>query len=128
MAFEDRRGRLDGRRTDGGGHVDFDIFSEQQMVRPWPAEHEKVVFADTIEQAKLADEAGFRCWWTVEHHAATEFSYSSAPELTLTAIALNTRDIHVGHAGVLIPYQINHPIRVAERAAVLERWAAHARI
>ncbi len=103
-----------------GDTVDFDIFSEQQMARPWPPGHERKVFADTIEQAKLCDELGYRCWWTVEHHGAPEFSYSSAPELTLTAIALNTKDIHVGHSGVLVPFNINNPFRVAERAAVLD--------
>jgi alkanesulfonate monooxygenase SsuD/methylene tetrahydromethanopterin reductase-like flavin-dependent oxidoreductase (luciferase family) len=100
--------------------VDFDIFSEQQMAKPWPAGHEKKVFTDTIEQAKLCDGLGYKCWWTVEHHSAPEFSYSSAPELTLTAIALNTKDIHVGHSGVLSPFNINNPFRVAERAAVLD--------
>jgi alkanesulfonate monooxygenase SsuD/methylene tetrahydromethanopterin reductase-like flavin-dependent oxidoreductase (luciferase family) len=100
--------------------MDFDIFSEQQMAKPWPEDHEVAVFRNTIEQAKLADELGYRCWWTVEHHASPEFSYSSAPELTLTAIALNTDRIHVGHSGVLSPSLINHPVRVAERAAVLD--------
>jgi alkanesulfonate monooxygenase SsuD/methylene tetrahydromethanopterin reductase-like flavin-dependent oxidoreductase (luciferase family) len=100
--------------------MDFDIFSEQQMAKPWPDNHEQVVFRNTIEQAKLADALGYRCWWTVEHHASPEFSYSSAPELTLTAIALNTERIHVGHSGVLSPMAINHPVRVAERAAVLD--------
>lgn len=100
--------------------MNFDIFSEQQMAKPWPPDHEALVFRNTIEQAKLADELGYGCWWTVEHHAAPEFSYSSAPELTLTAIALNTERIHVGHSGVLSPASINHPFRVAERAAVLD--------
>lgn len=98
----------------------FDIFSEQQMAKPWAPNHEQAVFANTIEQAKLADRYGYGCWWSVEHHSATEFSYSSAPELTLTAIALNTERIHVGHSGVLSPVEINHPFRVAERGAVLD--------
>lgn len=100
--------------------MDFDVFSEQQMAQPWPPDHEKQVFINTIEQAKLADQLGYRCWWTVEHHCTPEFSYSGAPELTLTAIALNTSRIHVGHSGVLSPININHPIRIAERAAVLD--------
>jgi alkanesulfonate monooxygenase SsuD/methylene tetrahydromethanopterin reductase-like flavin-dependent oxidoreductase (luciferase family) len=98
----------------------FDIFSEQQMAKPWEPSHEQAVFANTIAQAKLADQCGYGCWWSVEHHGAPEFSYSSAPELTLTAIALNTKQIHVGHSGVLSPVEINHPVRVAERGAVLD--------
>lgn len=98
----------------------FDIFSEQQMAKPWPPDHERVVFRNTLEQARLADRYDYGCWWTVEHHSAAEFSYSCAPELTLTAIALNTERIHVGHSGVLSPFEINHPFRVAERGAVLD--------
>jgi alkanesulfonate monooxygenase SsuD/methylene tetrahydromethanopterin reductase-like flavin-dependent oxidoreductase (luciferase family) len=56
----------------------------------------------------------------VEHHGAPEFSYSSAPELLLTAIAAATRRIHLGHAGVLAPFRINGPLRVAERGATLD--------
>jgi alkanesulfonate monooxygenase SsuD/methylene tetrahydromethanopterin reductase-like flavin-dependent oxidoreductase (luciferase family) len=36
------------------------------------------------------------------------------------AIAQRTRRLRVGHAGVLTPFKINHPLRVAERAAVLD--------
>jgi alkanesulfonate monooxygenase SsuD/methylene tetrahydromethanopterin reductase-like flavin-dependent oxidoreductase (luciferase family) len=38
----------------------------------------------------------------------------------LTAIALATKTLRVGHAGVLAPFRINHPLRVAERAATLD--------
>ena len=42
---------------------------------------------ESIEQARVADEAGFDCWWEVEHHCTPDFSYSSCPELILEAIA-----------------------------------------
>ncbi len=98
----------------------FDIFCEVQRAKPFPADHERKLFADTIEEARAADKAGFEIWWQVEHHGAPEFSYSAAPELLLTAIALNTHRMHVGHAGVLAPFRINGPLRVAERAATLD--------
>ena len=75
---------------------------------------------ESIEQARVADEAGFDCWWEVEHHCTPDFSYSSCPELILEAIALNTKRLRVGHAGVLVPFEINHPLRAAERAAMLD--------
>jgi len=100
--------------------VKFDIFCEIQRAKPFPPEHEKRLLADTIEEARAADQAGFEIWWQVEHHGAPEFSYSSAPELVLTAIAYSTRNIHVGHAGVLAPFRINGPLRVAERGATLD--------
>lgn len=98
----------------------FDIFCEVQRPKPFTADFERCLIADTIEEARAADRAGFEVWWQVEHHGAPEFSYSSAPEMLLTAIALNTRRLRVGHAGVLAPFRINGPIRVAERAATLD--------
>lgn len=98
----------------------FDLFNELQRPGPFSPDHEHRALFDGIEQAKAADRAGFGCWWMVEHHGSMEFSYSSAPELVLTAIAQHTQRIHLGHAGVLSPFKINHPVRVAERAAVLD--------
>ena len=98
----------------------FDIFCEIQKAKPWVADQERVLFAETLAQAVLADELGFRCWWEVEHHGAAEFSWSSAPEVFLTWLSQHTRRIHLGHAGVLAPFRINHPLRVAERAAMLD--------
>jgi len=103
-----------------GEVMKFDIFSEIQQAEPWPENHEYKLFMDTLEQAKCADEAGFGAWWQVEHHASPAFSYSSAPDLMLCAIAQNTKRMHVGHAGVLTPYKINHPMKTAERAATLD--------
>ena len=63
---------------------------------------------------------GYGIWWEVEHHTAVEFSYSSAPEIMLTNIAANTKNLRVGHSAVLSPFRFNHPIRIAERAAFLD--------
>ncbi|MFI5316534.1 MAG: LLM class flavin-dependent oxidoreductase [Myxococcota bacterium] len=98
----------------------FDVFCEIQKAKPWAANHERELFRETLEQAVLADELGFRCWWEVEHHGAVEFSWSSAPELFLAYLSQHTRRMHLGHAGVLAPFRINHPLRVAERAALLD--------
>jgi alkanesulfonate monooxygenase SsuD/methylene tetrahydromethanopterin reductase-like flavin-dependent oxidoreductase (luciferase family) len=97
--------------------VKFDIFSEAQRVGP---RDEAGLFRDVLEQARLADTLGFETWWTLEHHGAGEYSYSAAPELLPTWIATQTDRIRVGHSGVLAPFRINHPIRAAERAAMLD--------
>ena len=100
----------------------LDIFTEIQKARAsWGDDHEQDVIEESLEQARLADELGYECWWQVEHHGATEFSYSSAPELLLTAISQQTSRLRLGHSGVLAPFVVNHPIRVAERAATLDR-------
>jgi len=103
--------------------VKFDVFSEIQKAGPIGADHEARVLAESIEQAQVADAAGFGCWWLVEHHGCEEFSYSSAPELILAWIASETETLRVGHSGVLAPFEINHPVRAAERAAVLDHMS-----
>lgn len=97
-----------------------DVFSEIQNPKPWQGDHEHQRITQTLEQARLADELGYGCWWQVEHHGAEEFSLSSAPELLLTAISQQTRRIRLGHSAVLGPSRINHPVRAAERAAWLD--------
>jgi len=109
----------------GGNAVILDIFSELQRARPAGTssgpEFVQQVYRDAIEQARLADELGFGCWWTVEHHGADEFSFSSSPEMMLAVLSQHTERIRLGHSGVLAPFKINHPLRVAERAAFLDQ-------
>jgi alkanesulfonate monooxygenase SsuD/methylene tetrahydromethanopterin reductase-like flavin-dependent oxidoreductase (luciferase family) len=100
--------------------MQIDLFNEIQNPRPWSEGHEQLRFTQAIEQAVLADELGYGCWWQVEHHGAGEFSLSSAPELMLAALSQRTRRIRLGHSAVLAPGRFNHPIRVAERAATLD--------
>jgi alkanesulfonate monooxygenase SsuD/methylene tetrahydromethanopterin reductase-like flavin-dependent oxidoreductase (luciferase family) len=98
----------------------IDLFNEIQNPRPWPDGHEQLRFTQALEQAVLADELGYGCWWQVEHHGAGEFSLSSAPELMLAALSQRTSRIRLGHSAVLAPGAFNHPIRIAERAATLD--------
>jgi alkanesulfonate monooxygenase SsuD/methylene tetrahydromethanopterin reductase-like flavin-dependent oxidoreductase (luciferase family) len=98
----------------------FDVFCEIQRAFPWNGKDEASLFREVLAQAQAAEAAGFDIWWQVEHHGAPEFSYSSAPEVVLTAIAMTTRNLRVGHAGVLAPFRINTPLRVAERGATLD--------
>jgi alkanesulfonate monooxygenase SsuD/methylene tetrahydromethanopterin reductase-like flavin-dependent oxidoreductase (luciferase family) len=98
----------------------FDVFCEIQKAFPWNGGDEASLFREILAQAQAAEAAGFETWWQVEHHGAPEFSYSSAPEVVLTAIAMTTKTLRVGHAGVLAPFNINTPLRVAERAATLD--------
>ena len=102
----------------------IDIFSEMQQPRaiwgPDTENHEHRLIQETLEQAQLADEMGYDIWWEVEHHTAEEFSFSSAPEIMLTAIARATQNLRIGHAAALSPFRFNHPIRIAERAAFMD--------
>jgi alkanesulfonate monooxygenase SsuD/methylene tetrahydromethanopterin reductase-like flavin-dependent oxidoreductase (luciferase family) len=98
----------------------FGLFFELSVPRPFSPERERQVVLHALEQARLADELGFDTVWAVEHHFLEEYSHSSAPELLLTAVAMQTRRIRVGHGAVVCVPQMNHPIRVAERAAFLD--------
>ena len=98
----------------------FGIFYELSVPRPFANGIESKVYHDSLEQIRLADEVGFDTVWAVEHHFLEEYSHCSAPELFLTAAAMCTERIRVGHGAVVCVPEMNHPIRVAERAAVLD--------
>ncbi|MDA8045212.1 MAG: LLM class flavin-dependent oxidoreductase [Actinomycetota bacterium] len=98
----------------------FGIFFEMSTPRPFSSATDHLVYHNSLEQARLADELGFDWVWCVEHHFLEEYSHSSAPEVVLAAVAAQTRRIRVGHGAVVCVPEMNHPIRVAERAAVLD--------
>lgn len=98
----------------------LDIFSELQSARPGREIDGAALLDQTLAQARAADAAGFSCWWLVEHHSAASFSVSSAPEMVLAAIAGQTERIRLGTSGILAPFAIHHPVRLAERAAWLD--------
>ena len=98
----------------------FGVFYELSVPRPWTRESERQVYLNALEQVRLADELGFHSVWAVEHHFLEEYSHCSAPELFLTACAMQTENIRVGHGIVVCVPQFNHPVRIAERAAVLD--------
>ena len=98
----------------------LDIFSELQTARPSAEVDTRALYAELIEQAREADRQGFGCWWAVEHHTSPEFSFSSAPEMILAVLAQHTQRIHLGSAGILSPFEINHPVRIAERTALVD--------
>src|SRR5437762_13301746 len=98
----------------------FGIFYELSVPRPWDREAERKVYMNALEQVKLADELGFDHVWAVEHHFLEEYSHCSAPELFLTACAVLTKRIQVGHGIVVCVPEFNHPIKIAEKTATLD--------
>ena len=93
---------------------------ELSVPRPFADGIERTVIENALEQIRLADALGFDTAWAVEHHFLEEYSHSSAPEIFLTAAAMQTKQIRVGHSAVVCVPEMNHPIRVAERAAFLD--------
>jgi alkanesulfonate monooxygenase SsuD/methylene tetrahydromethanopterin reductase-like flavin-dependent oxidoreductase (luciferase family) len=97
----------------------FSMIFEAQVEFGTPdVEHQQIL--NCVDQAVYAEEMGFDGVWAVEHHSLVEYSHMSAPEIFLSAVAAKTSRIRVGHAAVCMPFGYNHPVRVAERAAMLD--------
>ena len=56
--------------------------------------------------------------WLVEHHFRSEWSHSSAPDITLAALSQRTVNMRLGIAVVLAP--LHHPLNIASRMATLD--------
>jgi alkanesulfonate monooxygenase SsuD/methylene tetrahydromethanopterin reductase-like flavin-dependent oxidoreductase (luciferase family) len=100
--------------------VQFGIFYEHQMGRPWDETSEQTLIHDALEQVELADRLGIQYVWEVEHHFLEEYSHSSAPEVFLAACSQRTTQIRLGHGIILTAPQFNHPARTAERVSMLD--------
>ncbi len=99
--------------------MQFSMIFEAQMADP-SAEHEREVLQGCVEQAVYAEEMGFDRVWAVEHHALRWYAHMSAPEVFPTWVAARTSRIRIGHGVVCMPFNYNHPVRVGERAAMLD--------
>ena len=92
-------------------------FCIQQLLtyRDWQTEGE--VYADALEEARLADELGFEAVWLAEHHFSR---YGICPSLAVlaAAIARETRRVRIGTSVVVAPFA--HPLRIAEEWAMVD--------
>src|ERR671937_977186 len=104
--------------------MQFGIFYEHQLPRPWTDGAELKLFQDALDQVELADKLGIDYAWEVEHHFLEEYAHSSAPEVFLAACSQRTKRIRLGHGIVLMPPPYNHPARVAERIPILDLVSA----
>ncbi len=97
----------------------FSMIFEAQLSNP-TREREQHVIHECVEQAVLAEQMGFDRIWAVEHHALGMYAHMSAPEIFLSYVAAKTSRIRIGHGVVCVPFAYNHPVRVAEKAAMLD--------
>lgn len=100
--------------------MQFGLFYQQQLPKPWVENREVQSFAENLEQTVLAEQLGFNSVWVTEHHFLEEYSHSSAPEVFLGAVAARTSRIRLGHGIRHTPPPINIPARVAEGVATLD--------
>jgi len=88
--------------------------------RPWHALSEYNIYWEALAQIELADRIGLDYVWEVEHHFLEEYSHSPAPEVFYGAVTQRTKNIRIAHGVRLLPFNFNHPIKIAEQAAVLD--------
>jgi alkanesulfonate monooxygenase SsuD/methylene tetrahydromethanopterin reductase-like flavin-dependent oxidoreductase (luciferase family) len=98
----------------------FGIFYEHQLPRPWDDGAELRLIQEALDQIEYADELGIEYVWEVEHHFLEEYSHSSAPEVFLAAASQRTKNIRLGHGIIQTAPNYNHPVRTAERVAMLD--------
>src|SRR5437870_4061193 len=82
------------------------------------AEHNALL--GDVELVRAADRQGWKYVWATEHHFLSEYSHLSANEVFLGYLAAVTDRIHIGSGIFNVNPQVNHPVRVAERAAMLD--------
>jgi len=99
--------------------VKFSMIFEAQMAFP-TRENEQQCIRDCVDQAVFAEQMGFDRVWAVEHHCLKWYAHMSAPEIFLTWVAARTSTIRIGHGVVCMPFNYNHPLRAAERIAMLD--------
>jgi luciferase family oxidoreductase group 1 len=75
---------------------------------------------ETVELAKLCDGLGYHRFWVSEHHSSDSVA-GSAPEVLLGALAVSTRRIRLGAAGIMLPHYSS--LHVAEQFRVLDALA-----
>ena len=98
----------------------FGLFYEHQLPRPWDADSEHRLVQEALDQIEYADQLGIEYVWEVEHHFLEEYSHSSAPEVFLAAASQRTKQMRLGHGIIQTAPGYNHPVRTAERVAMLD--------
>ena len=94
------------------------MFYQMQVPRPWTRGSESQRFLDMLDQVAFAEEMGLKSVWMADHQFRTEWSHSSAPDVTLGALSQRTTEMRLGIAVVVPPVQ--HPLHIAARTATLD--------
>jgi len=102
--------------------MEFGLFFNGYL--PGPAAHdsdaEHLMLMRELAYAVHADAFNWKYAWFGEHHTLTEYSHMSAPYGPMGFVAARTERIHVGSAITSFPTTKIHPVRIAERAAMMD--------
>jgi alkanesulfonate monooxygenase SsuD/methylene tetrahydromethanopterin reductase-like flavin-dependent oxidoreductase (luciferase family) len=102
--------------------MEFGIFFNGYI--PGPAAHdtdlEHLEIMNEAKFAVFADKHNWKYAWFGEHHGLTEYSHMSAPEVVMGWVAAQTDYIHLSTGINSLSPRKEHPVRYAERAAMLD--------
>jgi alkanesulfonate monooxygenase SsuD/methylene tetrahydromethanopterin reductase-like flavin-dependent oxidoreductase (luciferase family) len=105
-----------------GDTVEFGLFVQGFL--PGPAAHDSEAEHQTLlneaQYVQCADRNNFKFAWVSEHHALPEYSHISANEVFMGYCAATTERIHLGSGIFNVSPRVNHPVRTAEKVAMLD--------
>jgi hypothetical protein len=104
--------------------MEFGIFLNGYI--PGPAAHQTEMEHEALmreaQYVIFADKHNWKYAWLGEHHSLTEYSHMSAPEVVMGWIAAQTDYIHLSSGINSLSPRKEHPVRYAERAAMLDHF------
>ena len=107
--------------------MEFGVFLNGYI--PGPAAHDtELEHTELFREAEyviFADKHNWKYAWLGEHHALTEYSHLSAPEVVMGYIAAQTDYIHLCSGITSLSPRKEHPARFAERAAMLDHFTSN---
>jgi len=102
--------------------MEFSLFFQGYI--PGPDAHnpdrEHEFLMRELELIQTADRYGWKYVWLSEHHALPEYSHLSSNEVVAGYLAGRTERIHIGSGIFNISPRVNHPVRTAEKVAMLD--------
>ncbi|HEX7096192.1 MAG TPA: LLM class flavin-dependent oxidoreductase [Acidimicrobiales bacterium] len=81
-------------------------------------EHQWVL--NELELIREADQHNWKYVWVSEHHFLEEYSHLSASEVFMAYAFAQTKHIHIGSGIFNLNPVVNHPVKLAERVAMLD--------
>src|SRR5438132_7182414 len=107
---------ISSRRSVGGRRcMKFGLYSS--IANPPRGEHLDRCVDQVIAEAQLAEASGFNACFFGEHHQDKD-GFLPSPLIVATAVAAQTRRLHVGTSVILLP--LYHPVHVAEDVTTLD--------
>jgi alkanesulfonate monooxygenase SsuD/methylene tetrahydromethanopterin reductase-like flavin-dependent oxidoreductase (luciferase family) len=102
--------------------MEFSLFFQGYI--PGPDAHdpdkEHAFLMKELELIETADRYGWKYTWLSEHHALPEYSHLSSNEVVAGYLVGRTERIHIGSGIFNISPRVNHPVRTAEKVAMLD--------